>query len=194
MGDLGALILAAGNSSRLGQPKQFLKIGGETLLNRSIRTAAEAGCAPIVIVSGAVQIEEMIADPQPIVVLNENWARGMGTSIRAGLRAATLQHPNLGAIVILSCDQPQVRAETILALKAECDRTNKPIVASHYSGTLGIPALFACAIFPELENLPDASGAKPVIAADPSRVAAIDFPEGAIDIDTPGDLAALPKE
>jgi len=83
----GALVLAGGASTRLGEPKQLVKIGTENLLERSVRVAAEAACSPIIVVLGAsaelIQKESDLRGTQ--VVLNEGWAEGIASSIRAGV-------------------------------------------------------------------------------------------------------------
>lgn len=204
-GKIGAIILAAGNSSRLAQPKQLLQIGGETLVARAIAAARGAGCHPIIIVSGAVDLARdcgkgaqvstplAAASPEhcPQVVHNARWADGMGTSIHAGLAQVELRGVPLDAVIILACDQPRVTASILRQLIGKYSETRKPIVASRYAGTFGVPALFAHEKFRALRHLPDHAGAKRLIETEPEQVAAIDFPGGAVDIDTPVDWAAL---
>ncbi len=193
---VGAIILAAGSSSRLGQPKQLLQFRGKTLLRHMVEAAATAGCQPIAVVVGAERdrISKELAETKQFLVENETWHRGIGNSIRAGLRAVVAANPNIEAIVLLTCDQPLVGAETITALKTRQAETQKPIVASAYAGTLGIPALFACAYFNELFALDDEAGAKRVIFDHRDNVAEYQFPRGAIDIDTPADYEQLVRQ
>jgi molybdenum cofactor cytidylyltransferase len=99
--------------------------------------------------------------------------------------------PDLETVVIAACDQPFVESSTIAALIAARERTGKPIVASSYANTLGIPALFGRSCFDALLALPDESGAKAIIESQPNDVASIEFPNGAIDIDTPADFERL---
>ena len=94
---------------------------------------------------------------------------------------------NLEAIVVLVCDQPFVDARAIEGLIELREKTNKPIVASAYSGTLGVPALFDRSCFGELLALSDESGAKSIIMRDREHVAEFPFPQGEIDIDTVAD-------
>jgi molybdenum cofactor cytidylyltransferase len=190
MRNIGAVILAAGGSSRLGQPKQLLSFGGERLVHRAVRAATEAGCAPVVVVVGAsaAAIGDELRGTAALVVENPGWQRGLGTSIRCGVE----QLPShTGAVVLLTCDQPSVQANTIASLVAEHHKTGKPMVASSYADTLGIPALFARFCFEALLALPDDSGAKSLIAANPDDVATVAFEAGAIDIDTPADYENL---
>src|SRR5438874_10219466 len=145
MRNVGALILAAGGSARFGEPKQFLQFEGETLLRRVAKAAHEAGCGPIVVVAGdsADRVRAELHDLRVHVVQNADWRCGIGTSIKLGL--AHLR-PDVSAIVILACDQPFVSAEIIRKL---CG-INRPIVASGYAETVGIPALFDSCYFDAL--------------------------------------------
>lgn len=189
MRTVGALILAAGGSTRLGQPKQLLAIGGESLVQRAIRVATDAGCAPIVAVVGdqRERIEANLRQTSAQIVHNADWERGVGGSIRCGLG----QLLKLDAVVVMACDQPLVDAALIRALIAESETSAKPIVTCSYAQTLGIPALFDRSCFEALRELPDDSGAKPLIEADLSRVARVEFEAAALDIDTPADAARL---
>ncbi len=189
---IGAVVLAAGGSARLGQPKQLLLYRGESLVRRSADAALQAGCTPVVIVLGWNR--EKIAGALhnlPVALLpNDDWESGIGRSLRGGVRAVE----DVDAVVILACDQPYVDASLVHRLIEAHERTGQPIVACTYCGTLGVPALFARAHFSELLSLPDEQGAKAIIAAHPAGVARVDFPEGAIDIDTLEDYRNLPNE
>ena len=186
---IGAIVLAAGGSARLGQPKQLLRYGGESLVRRATRAPIDAGCRPVAVIVGAARekIGTAIRDLAVEILPNDSWERGIGTSIRAGVRA--LQ--DCDALILLACDQPHVSAELIRQLIARQEETQKPMVASAYAGTLGIPALFTRACFDRLVSLGDKRGAKALLLARPNEVAPVDFPAGAIDIDTPDDYQAL---
>ena len=188
--NVGAVVLAAGGSSRLGRPKQLLSFRGETLARRAARAAAEAQCAPVVVVVGetAEEIQRELHETNAIVVSNPEWRHGLGTSIRCGLRQVT---DSVEAVVLLTCDQALVDAAVIAELIAVRSRTGKPIIASRYANTLGVPALFDRSCFTALLTLPDDSGAKAFIVSRPHDVAIVDFEDGAIDIDTPEDLRRL---
>ena len=190
MRNVGAVILAAGGSSRLGHPKQLLMFRGETLIRRAVRAATEAGCDPVVVVvgesGGAIRTE--LQSSSAIFVENLQWQRGPGTSIRRGLEQLPT---SVDAVALLACDQPFVDSETVRRLIDAYEKTGKPIVASSYANTLGIPALFDRSRFEALRALPDATGAKGLIVTQPDDVASIAFEEGAIDIDTPGDFKRL---
>lgn len=190
MGNVGAIILAAGGSSRFGQAKQLLSWRGESLVRRAIRSASEAGCARVTVVAGEARdrIENELRGTAAVIVENPEWRRGLGTSIRCGLRHLLSSHAELDAVVLLACDQPFVDANVIQSLIAQRENSRKLIVACSYAGTLGVPALFDRVCFEALLALADDSGAKVLIEARFADVAQIEFEKGAIDIDTPGDF------
>jgi molybdenum cofactor cytidylyltransferase len=182
----GAVILAAGGSSRFGQPKQLLAFRGKTLVRTIIDAAHEAGCSPVVVVIGSngEKILPELAHANVTEVRNVNWQRGIGSSIRSGVRALTDRAPNIEAILLLVCDQPAVNARVIEGLIATHEATKKEIVASSYVDTVGVPALFDRSLFERLLSLGDEAGAKSIILQNPERVARFTFPEAAIDIDS----------
>ena len=185
---VAAIILAAGASSRLGKPKQLLELNGETLLRRAARSAFEAGCSPVVVVLGAEAecLRDELTGLSVSVVVNGDWKEGISSSIRAGLA-----HVNAERILLLSCDQPRVDGPALKRLVDLGLTSGKPIVASAYADTLGVPALFDRSLFGELLQLRGDEGAKRIILAQPERVARFAFPAAAIDIDTPADLRSL---
>lgn len=197
MGNVGAIILAAGGSSRFRRAKQLLLFQGATLLRHAVDAASQGGCTCIAVVVGEMGdlIRVELRDTSAEIVENPQWQRGLGTSIRCGLQHLTTSRHEIAAVVLLACDQPFVDAGTVCALIAEHERSGKPIIASHYADTVGIPALFHRACFKSLGAVADDSGAKSIIERQPSAVAQVEFARGAIDIDTPEDyerLTALP--
>jgi molybdenum cofactor cytidylyltransferase len=193
MPNVGAVILAAGGSRRFGRPKQLLVFRGESLVRRAVRAATEASTAGVVVVAGDTRslLEAELRGSSASVVENPEWSRGLGTSIRCGLRSLITTAPELDAVVLLACDQPFVDAHTIAALVAEQERSGKAIVASGYANTVGIPALFDRSCFEALLALPDDSGAKALIESRLNDVSSVEFEKGAIDIDTPADFERL---
>ena len=192
MQKIGAVIVAAGESSRFDRLKQLVQFRSKSLVRRVADAAKDANCSPIVVVLGSKreQIERELKETNAIVAENQDWRRGIGSSIRVGVESAVNQAPDIEAIVLLTCDQPFVKTDTIECLIAMREKTKKAIVASSYSETLGVPALFDRSCFRELLTLPDDSGAKSIILSNRERVAELLFPEGKIDIDT----AAAHKE
>jgi molybdenum cofactor cytidylyltransferase len=190
MRNVGAIVLAAGGSGRFGQPKQLLTFQGESLVRRAVGAVEKGGCGRIAVVVGEQRdaIESELEGTRAFVIHNPKWERGLGTSIRIGLEHLLNAHPKVEAAVLLACDQPFVDARTISALVTMREDSGKPIVASNYANTLGIPALFDRSCFAALLALPDDSGAKGLIESRRDDVAQIEFENGAIDIDTPADL------
>jgi molybdenum cofactor cytidylyltransferase len=187
------VILAAGESARMGVPKQLLAYRGKSLLRHAIDTALQIPGAPIVVVLGAHagQIRAEIADSRVAVVENPGWREGMGGSLRTGLGASLAAQPALSAVLFLVCDQPLLSTTALEALIATHERTGCAVAASEYDGTLGVPALFSRTLFPELLALAGAAGAKEIIRRHREQAIAVPFHAGAIDIDTPADYSRL---
>jgi molybdenum cofactor cytidylyltransferase len=193
MPNIGAVILAAGESSRLGQPKQLIQFRGKTLVRRIVDAAGEAGCSPKVVVIGSDKdkVARELEQTNAVIVENVNWKNGMGTSIRSAVQHLIDIAPNVEAILLLVCDQPFVDSRAIEQLIALREKTKKAVVTSSYAGTLGVPALFDRSCAEELLGLDDADGAKSIILSNHDRVAEFPFPQGKIDIDTFADYERL---
>jgi molybdenum cofactor cytidylyltransferase len=191
---VAAIVLAAGASRRLGQPKQLLMRGGETLLARSIRLACEAGARPVLVVLGALheRIRATVALDDVIWVVNENWEQGIASSIHAGVNALDGVGSTVSGVLILSCDQPRLTAAHLRALTESFTAQDEPsIVVSEYVGAHGIPAIFPRSAFPDLLVLSGDKGARALLAQPPCPLIALPFEGGEVDIDQPADLAEL---
>lgn len=189
-----AIILAAGQSRRLGRPKQLVEFEGEMLLARTIRTAREAGASPIFVVLGANAqlIRDSVALAPASPVINEAWEEGIASSIRTGLRAAIQSAPNSPAILMMTCDQPRITSTHLASLVHAFRNQPEPtIVASAYAGVRGIPAIFPSPTFPQLLALQGDTGARRLLLNPPCPLVESPFQGGEIDIDSPGDLAQL---
>ena len=188
---VGAVILAAGSSSRMGRPKQILQFQGESLIRRAARAALGAGCHPVVVVTGANAelMRSQLDGFEVCEVLNTLWETGIASSIRVGVKA--LVGADVDAAVVMLCDQPHVTADVISNIIAAHRTTGKPIVASTYGGSFGVPALFSREFFAELERLEGAAGAKQVIHRHASLAHFLSFPCGEVDVDTPDDFSRL---
>lgn len=177
-----AVILAAGASTRLGEPKQLVRLGGETLLERAVRVAREAGCEPVVVVLGA-EAERVLAAcdlRDARVVRNEQWREGMASSVHAGVAAAD----GADGVVLMTCDQPAVTAEHLRALMV-----SGAVTASAYSGRRGVPAYFPASSFPELMRLTGDAGARELLR----EASVIDLAGGELDVDTEADQSKAVK-
>jgi molybdenum cofactor cytidylyltransferase len=190
---IAAIILAAGESARLGRPKQLLPFRGRSLLRHVIDCATEGGCDPVLVVLGA-RAEEMRAELEGSAaqrVLNAAWRQGIGSSVRTGVAAVRQRWPAASAVLLLTCDQPRITPQLVRRICDRFDRADARIVACEYAGTIGVPALFERSLFPELLALPGTTGAKPVLEAHPTEVVRLAWPDGAEDIDRPEDLRLL---
>jgi len=190
MSCLGAILLAAGGSSRMGSPKQLLQVSGETLLRRAARAALDAGADPVIVVLGhaAEACRESVEDLPVRPVVNEEWREGQGSSLRCGVAALLANKPDCPAVLVLLTDQVQVTAEVIRRLSVAFHKRGKGIAVSRYGEVLGPPAIFHARYFPQLAALQGDRGARSIIAEAAEEVAVVDFPEGAIDLDTPADF------
>ena len=191
---VAAIVLAAGASRRLGQPKQLLMLGGETLLARVIRRANEAGAVQVFAVLGAQhdKIRSDIALNDADVVINENWEQGIASSIHEGVKAIEEAAPGISGVLILSCDQPRLTAAHLRRLIDGFNAQPEPsIAASSYAGVLGIPAVFPRSLFPDLFALTGDKGARSLLNHPPCPLIAEPFEGGEVDIDLPADLGVL---
>ena len=190
---VGLMILAAGASTRMGTPKQLLTYRGCTLIRHMAEVAIASVCQPIAIVLGAngERIKPEISQLPLQIVENQQWQEGMSSSIQVGLEALLAVNQHLDAVAIALCDQPFVSPQTLNQLVEAYHLTGKPIIASEYAGTFGVPALFSHTLFSELMNLKNTEGAKQLIKRHIHEVFSIPFPNGAIDIDTPKDYEQL---
>lgn len=209
----GILIIAAGQSKRLGQPKQLLNFEGKLLINRLVDIVKAAGPFPITIVLGAnaQKVKDQLIEKNLKVVINENWEQGMASSISVGLESIINDlHEHKGPIVfaevkeakeketdgvmILVCDQPFITKNNIQSLLKLQQKTTLPMAACYYEGVLGTPALFHESVFDELLTLKGDIGAKKIIQQRESEVAKLHFDQGALDIDTMEDYHKLLKQ
>jgi len=190
---VSAVVLAAGGSTRFGKPKQFALFQGETFIRRIVRAAIESDCAPVVVVAAedSVRITSELTQFTVTIEMNPDWQRGLGSSIVVGMRNAMNLAPDLDAAILLTCDQPFVTAAVLTQLIQLRLTSGKPIIASAYVETLGIPALFDRSCFSDLLRLKGDSGAKGIILTRPHDVASFNFPSGEIDIDTAADYEKL---
>lgn len=192
----GAIILAAGSSSRLGMPKQNLMFQGKTLLERAVGNALESGCEKVIVVLGA-NVEHITfhkEDKNVTILQNNDWEEGMASSIRLGIAKLQQIAPKVNSAILMLCDQPFADAALLNQLIRQKSEGKKEIVASAYNGTLGPPALFDKNKFPELLQLSGRDGAKKIIAKYATELDTVPFPLGIIDIDTSGDYERLENE
>jgi molybdenum cofactor cytidylyltransferase len=161
----------------LGEPKQLIRLGGENLLEHTVRVCREAGCAPVVVVLGAYadEVRRQSALADSAVVINGDWVEGMGSSVRSGVGELS---PEVEGCVIATCDQPAITAEHLHALMASGE-----VTASAYAGRHGVPAYFPRAVFGELMKLHGDAGARELL----KDARALELAGGELDVDTAAD-------
>ncbi|MGY6521104.1 MAG: nucleotidyltransferase family protein [Mongoliitalea sp.] len=192
MSNFAAIILAAGASSRLGQPKQLLEYRGKMLLQHAIEAVRPLVGEQFLVVLGAYaeNILEAFQDTPFPYMINEAWSEGMSTSLHLGL-STLLKEYNIDGIFLLVSDQPFVDKELINSLINKHLSSKKKMVASAYSDTLGVPAFIHRDYFEELLSQQKDMGAKKLFFRYPEDVATIPFPKGAFDVDTAEDVFRL---
>lgn len=196
--NIGIILLAAGSSSRFGHNKLLFMIDGMNLLDRTLQAATHCISDEILVVLGAKQEEnQQILDEFNIqTIINENWEKGIGSSIKCGLEALLKKRKNLDAVIISVCDQPYLSSKIFDQLIDIYKESGKPIVASDYSVSIGVPVLYDKSMFAELLQIPDEHGAKKhiLVHADKGIMTTIPFPKGDVDIDTMDDIKNLSSQ
>jgi molybdenum cofactor cytidylyltransferase len=190
---IGIVLLAAGASARLGQPKQLLTIDNTTLVRKSVEVALGAGFVPIVVVLGAHKDKVLphISDLPIEVVGNEFWQEGMGSSIKVGVQRLLTLTPKIKAAILMLCDQPFVDISLLHRLAHTYQTSGKPIIASQYGNVIGVPALFDQQFFFHLTSLQGDQGARKIIQQHTEWVEIVPFDKGKYDIDTMADYLRL---
>jgi molybdenum cofactor cytidylyltransferase len=183
---VAAVVLAAGASSRLGRAKQLLDHGGRSLVRHAAEVASAAGCSHIFVVVGAraETVRATLTGLDAQILENPEWREGMASSLRRGISALP---EDVDAALVLLCDQPAVSPELLETLLATQRKTRKAIVACRWDDAVGPPALFLRKRFPALLALSGDTGARSILKREGDRVALVDFPDGAFDVDTPED-------
>jgi molybdenum cofactor cytidylyltransferase len=189
-----AVILAAGRSTRMGQPKALLSLGGsETFLTRIIRTFEAAAVEDVVVVLGheADAIVESVTRVglRPRFVVNKDFDKGQLSSMVAGVRA--IDRPGVIAMLLTLVDVPFVTAATVRSVAARYRATHAPIVRPVKGALHGHPVLIDRTLFERLRAADPEAGAKPVVRAHVSEAGNVPIEdEGAyFDIDTPEEYA-----
>ena len=191
---VAAVVLAAGNSSRLGRPKQLLEIGSKTLLRRTVETtlASQVDLVVVSIAKDAIGIAETLHNLNSKIVEVENPELGQSESIRAGLEVAA-QH-DFDAALFIPCDLPLLSSDHLNALVAKYQQEEWQIVASRYCEILGAPMLIDRALWPELRNLRGDTGARKLLSRYADTTSFVDWSEGQFDLDTLQDVEKLRRD
>lgn len=184
---VAAILLAAGASTRFGQPKQLLPWNGRPMITHALDTTWIAGLAPRVVVLGAeaARIRPALADRDATVMHNYRWAEGMSTSVALGLAALP---PSVEAAIFLPVDQPLIDATLLQALMAAWERgAGTIVVPRHTNGRRGSPVLFDRVYFEELSRLTGDVGGRALFEDHREAIAYVTVPDPVVltDVDTP---------
>ncbi|WP_343560860.1 gephyrin-like molybdotransferase Glp [Sphingobacterium sp.] len=192
----GIMILAAGNSSRLGLPKQLLEFEGEPLLKRISRAALAIPGVSVTVVTGAYPdpIHTLLQNSNVDVVVNTHWVSGLASSIVMGLKELLKKQPELERCIISLCDQPFVDQHVFQQLIQLADSSGKGIVATGFSGTWGAPVLFDKKYFEGLMQLEGQQGAKKFAEQYADDRIIFPYEDAKYDVDTQADYFRLPHQ
>jgi molybdenum cofactor cytidylyltransferase len=191
--NVGVVILAAGSSSRLGQPKQLIIYKNKPLLQNIIDHSLVLSFESKVLILGAYagEIKENINESEFEVFINEEWEEGIASSIRKGVRCSLQIQPDLEHILFLLSDQPFVSSKLMQELLNTHKKQGKIITGCRYKNTVGVPAIFNKRMFRELCLLKGDRGAKGLIKKYPGKVAFVPFDLGSVDVDKPEDYRKM---
>jgi molybdenum cofactor cytidylyltransferase len=183
----GVVVLAAGASRRLGQPKHLLRVDGESLLHRAVRMAQATQPVDLVVVFSAETrpLSETIVDLDARTILCTDADYGMGATLRTGIAALA---STCEAALIVVIDQPRLDLVHLCALRDRWREDPSRAAASAYANTLGVPAILPRTWFGELDGADSQHGARNLLRTRSAEVSVIEAPQLALDIDTPADL------
>jgi CTP:molybdopterin cytidylyltransferase MocA len=190
---VAGLILAAGESRRMGRPKALIELDGRRFVDLGIELLCAVGCAPVLVIDGAHRLEQL--DARAEVVHNEAWQRGPLSSMQVGLRRALVIAPDLDAVLVHHVERPRVRIETLRALLAGLAREPDCVWQPGYEGVSGHPVVWPRALFDELLALdPNHTSARELLRGSAAaRRRKVDVDDAGVleNIDGPEDLARL---
>ena len=181
----GIVILAAGQSKRLGRPKQLLTYEGKNLLQKVVDLSSNLQLKRKVLVLGAFeeQITKAIHTHDVELIVNKNWLEGMSSSIQVGVQELT-KDDAIENILFLLSDQPFLTDEILEKLISMHIISQSPITACQYKDQVGVPVIFSKPFFSELMTLSGEQGAKKIVKRHLDQVQVVDFEKGYFDIDT----------
>jgi molybdenum cofactor cytidylyltransferase len=189
---LAAVILAAGASSRMGQPKQLLRFRGTSLLRRAIDTALAVPAEQVIVVLGHAADELMpeVKATGATVVLNDQWMEGVSTSLRGGLSAVS---SDARGVFIYPADMPLVTPEALRELARRQQVSGRPAAMTEAGGVRGVPVFITRSLFPALMIQEGDVGGAQYLRGHPESVEAVRFddPDLIRDVERPEDYTRL---
>ncbi|MBD1262889.1 nucleotidyltransferase family protein [Maribacter polysiphoniae] len=194
--NIALIILAAGESSRMQQPKQLLPWGKTTLLGHAINVARRSDAKHVYTVLGAnaLAIQQKIDLSNTHCIFNPDWKKGIGASIASAAQFLLESETDYDALLFTLCDQPLINAEYLNGMIKAYRNGDKNIIATAYEHGNGVPVLFHKKFIGELLTLDGDSGAKDIIAKNSEEVRTI-APHGKqIDLDTYGEYQHLKNQ
>lgn len=192
MGTTAILILAAGESRRMGRAKQLLPLRDTTMLGHSLKVCQDSRIGPVWIVLGAraEKIRKSLPEGEYQIVVNEAWKDGMGSSIAAGIKVIQ-QDPQITEVMIVLADQVKLTSRSLQDFHSFYKDSDKSIAVSMSTVGAGPPSMFDRKWFDELSRLRGDQGAKPVIKSRQSEVLQVIHDHAEQDVDTPEDYRRL---
>ena len=186
---IALIILAAGNSSRLGQPKQLLLRGDQSMIQYIVSECTHSKLGPVYVVTGAYHKEIVQQLDSALLLHNISWEQGMSSSIAFAMR--NIDKESIDGVLIVLSDQVYFD-KTILADIAAIARTkHHKIINCRYQKGMGPPTYFDKSLFAELEQLSGDAGAKAIIIKYITQSTSINFLRGDVDLDSKEDLKVL---
>ncbi|MBP9041014.1 MAG: nucleotidyltransferase family protein [Anaerolineaceae bacterium] len=185
---IAAVILAAGGSSRMGQPKLLLPWQGEALIRWPVKIALAAGLSPVIVVTGASadEVEEALNGLPVEIIHNPDWEKGQSTSLRCGI--AALPETSEAAILFLG-DQPKLPGDLLEKMIAEfhAHAPSIPIFIASFHGKRGNPVLFDRSVFQDLQRVEGDAGGRTIFNKYPVQYIPVESEDVLTDIDSPED-------
>lgn len=182
-----AVVLAAGGSTRLGQPKQLLRRNGETLIHRAVRLAAATLPCRLLVVTGAnaALIDDELRSCECEIVYNDAWREGLASSLRAASGSIAGFD---GPVLVIGCDQPALEQEHLALLLEGAHRCAASTAATLHAGLPGVPAIVPAAWFADITLTGDRGFGARLREIPRDTLFLLDAPELEIDLDTPHDV------
>jgi molybdenum cofactor cytidylyltransferase len=185
---IAAVILSAGESSRMGRPKALLPIDGQTFIEKIVKALREAGLQNIIVILGhdAEAMRQKITHLPVTILVNPEYRKGQLSSLRVAIRHLLANDTCSGLLVHL-VDHPYIDAALVNLLIEGLEDSGKLIAVPRFHGKRGHPVIFARSLFNELLNAPEDQGAKAVVNAHRDETLEIETEDKGItlDIDTP---------